>query len=228
MYLPDEVLDEYLETHSLPTRECQKLCRSVWYCTVLCRWRCTAGGLQTPHRCSRTLVLACTRDIDVWEAGAIWEAQRWPSLQGALGHADRRDWRGVNREVGWAGGCGRFAGRSSTLYWVRTSVPSAGTQHYPALRTAESNHLVKATGPGVFFLLVGPETGKGLQGSIRLEQPQALEAKSRSRHGAWRETCACLMYSYYVDASFVGAKSMPCHSVRLVYMCSSSRLRDER
>lgn len=26
------------------------------------------------------------------------------SLQSALGHGDRRDWRGVNREVGWAGG----------------------------------------------------------------------------------------------------------------------------
>lgn len=170
-------------------------------------------GSQTPHRCSRTLVLACTRDIDVWEAGAIWEAQRGPPLQGALGHGDRRDWRGVNREVGWAGGCGRFA---RPLYRVRTSVPSAGTLHYPALRTAERNHLVKATGSGVFFLLVGPETGKGLQGSIRLGRPQALEAKSRSRdfthyNREHREKLvhpmyySCYVRTVYVDASFVAA-----------------------
>lgn len=60
-------------------------------------------NVQTPHRFAQILVLACTRDIDAWEAGAIWEAQRAQSLCDALGHGDRKDWRGVNREVGCSG-----------------------------------------------------------------------------------------------------------------------------
>lgn len=64
-------------------------------------------------------------------------------MQSALGHGDRRDWRGVNREVGRPG--------VEKVCWLAFGCPNHIGYGVICTSTAERRHRKKATGSGLFF-----------------------------------------------------------------------------